>query len=73
MLVNIKHGKITLMTKLARILTNDLFYLTAPMRIHYEKGDFDRLKTYVVDQTQQGRADGRTSEFNRIIFGRYGH
>ena len=31
-LVNIKHGKITLMTKLARILTNDLFYLTAPMR-----------------------------------------
>ena len=44
MLVNIKHGKITLMTKLTRILTNDLFYLTAPMRIHYEKGDFDRLK-----------------------------
>ena len=32
------------MTKLARILTNDLFYLSAPMRIHYEKGDFDRLK-----------------------------
>ena len=72
MLVNIKHGKITLMTKVARILTNDLFYLTAPMRIHYEKGDFDRLKTNV-DQTQQGKADGRTSKFNRIIFGRYGH
>ena len=72
MLVNIKHGKITLMTKVARILTNDLFFLTAPMRIHYEKGDFDRLKTHV-GQTQQGRADGRTSKFNRIIFGRYGN
>ncbi|ERL97722.1 rod shape-determining protein MreB [Rhodobacteraceae bacterium HIMB11] len=34
----IKHGKITLMTKLARILTNDLFYLIVPMRIHMKKG-----------------------------------
>ena len=35
------------MTKLARILTNDLFYLTVSMRIHYEKGDVDRLKSHV--------------------------
>ena len=41
MLVNIKHGKITLMTKLTRILTNDLFYLTV-LCVYTMKRGFDR-------------------------------
>lgn len=38
-----KSGEITLMSKQARILTNDLFYLIVAMRIQNENWDFDRL------------------------------
>ena len=61
MLVNIKHGKITLMTKLARILTNDLFYLPAPVRIHYEKGNFVRLKRTSIKRNKAKQMVGLAS------------
>ena len=61
MLVNIKHGKITLMTKLARILTNDLFYLPAPVRIHYKKGDFVRLKRTSIKRNKAKQMVGLAS------------